>query len=147
MWGPYFYQLHQSCNIWVNWWKYMFLVRKFCLSKIHIVLCKPWWQQQLHLTPNHTKEKDVVLITFWCYKELIKFIIEQNRQKKLTPQDGVPRFDSAPASSPIFSVPLDLLLMQYGVVPEHSAFVLHLHAPVLVSQVLEAVLVHEFALH
>ena len=70
---------------------------------------------------------------------------KKRNKRLLTPHLGVPPFDSTPATSPIFSVLFVIELMQYGKVDVHFVAVLHLHAPVLVSQVLESVPVHDFA--
>ena len=67
------------------------------------------------------------------------------REDKLTPHFGAPVLASAIARWPFFSVPFDIELIQYGMVPEHLVFVLHLHTPVVVSHVLESLSVHEFA--
>ena len=71
----------------------------------------------------------------------------QKREDKLTPHIGAPVLVSAAARWPFFAVPFDIELMQYGVVPEHLVFELHLHTPVVVSHVLESVPLHELALH
>ena len=69
----------------------------------------------------------------------------QKREDKLTPHIGAPVLVSAAARWPFFAVPFDIELMQYGVVPEHLVFELHLHTPEV--HVLESLSVHELVLH
>ena len=121
---------------------YRFLGHNFLSSSLYIHKYLRRWSDRTvnNIFKNRYKHCGYLIILF-------NRCVLQKREDKLTPHFGAPVLASAIARWPFFSVPFDIELIQYGMVPEHLVFVLHLHTPVVVSHVLESLSVHELFLH